>query len=237
MKMREKPVYIGDRIKVVYDDATWHHLKVLRDKAIKIMETLYNSEIPCIVHGSIARGDVNIQSDIDILVPLPIPTFQVELALERGGYEIYLRKIVQATPNHVIKAHIYLDEKTSVTIPLVKMSKRELEFYKFGGSIGLNEIKKEIRVPGIDKRLMLIEPIPEGHYETPIIGIEAIASKKVGVSMEIIQERIRVLSRRDEKGRTGVYLNYVLKPDESFENVLKKIIDKNPIVRRRARYV
>jgi predicted nucleotidyltransferase len=85
----------------------------------------------------------------------------------------------------------------------------------------------------VDKRLFLIEPIQEGHIETPVIGNEIVVAKKVGVSLKIVKERVKILMRRDEVGRTGVYLKRQLAPEETFESVLKHISDRDPVVRRR----
>jgi predicted nucleotidyltransferase len=41
--------------------------------------------------------------------------------------------------------------------------------------------------------------------------------------------------RRDEVGRTGVYMKRQLAPDDTFEAVLKNIGDRDPVVRRRLR--
>ena len=60
-----------------------------------------------------------------------------------------------------------------------------------------------------------------------------VAAKKVGVSLKIVEERVKILMRRDEVGRTGVYLKRQLAPDENFEAVLKHISDRDPVVRRR----
>ena len=86
---------------------------------------------------------------------------------------------------------------------------------------------------GVDKRLILIEPTKEGHIESPVIGNEIITARKVGVSKKIVQERLKVLIRRDEVGRTGVYLKRQLAPDDTFEALLKRISDRDPVVRRR----
>ncbi|MHA1628204.1 MAG: nucleotidyltransferase domain-containing protein, partial [Candidatus Baldrarchaeia archaeon] len=88
-------------------------------------------------------------------------------------------------------------------------------------------------VPGVDKRLILIEPTVKGHIESSIIGRESEVAKILGVSVDIIKERINVLLRRDKIGRTGVYLKRELSPHETFGEVLKKIADRDPIVRRR----
>jgi len=39
--------------------------------------------------------------------------------------------------------------------------------------------------------------------------------------------------KRDEVGRTGVFIKKELAPDETFEMALKKLADDNPAVRRR----
>src|SRR5438445_664722 len=85
-----------------------------------------------------------------------------------------VREIAQATPSHSPKAHIQLDaeQTTSVTIPLTPFRSLELEFYAFGGKVTLPELKDKIRNPGCTKRLVLIEPTPEGHFESPVVGRE-----------------------------------------------------------------
>ena len=231
--MAKKPIKIRDKIKVIYTKERWELLKKFRDKALKIMELLVRNNVQVIVHGSIARGDVTPQSDIDIVVPQTISPFHVESVLHSAGFDFYSRQIVQATPWHSIKAHIYLDEKTVVTFPLVKLREREWEFYKFGGLVTINELKKNIRVPGVDKRLILIEPTSQGHLESSIIGRESEVAKILGVSIDIVEERINILLRRDRIGRTGIYLKRELLPHETFGEVLKKIADRDPIVRRR----
>jgi len=231
--MAKKPIKIRDKIKVIYTKERWELLKKFRDKALKIMELLVRNNVQVIVHGSIARGDVTPQSDIDIVIPQIISPFHVESVLHSAGFDFYSRQIVQATPWHSIKAHIYLDEKTVVTFPLVKLREREWEFYKFGGLVTINELKKNIRVPGVDKRLILIEPTSQGHLESSIIGRESEVAKILGVSIDIVEERINILLRRDRIGRTGIYLKRELLPHETFGEVLKKIADRDPIVRRR----
>jgi hypothetical protein len=51
--------------------------------------------------------------------------------------------------------------------------------------------------------------------------------------VEVVEERIRVLERRREVGRTGVFLSETVPPDENFESVLREIAKKNPGVKRR----
>jgi predicted nucleotidyltransferase len=231
---RKKPVRrdTGSQ-EVVYTEAQWTQLTKLRQQAINLMATLESTGVTSLVHGSLSRGDVSESSDIDVYLPLVIPSFTVELALTQGDYQIIHRELVHATPFHAIKAHIYLPNNSVVTFPLTSPSPIELEFYRFGGSLGRKELEEDLRVPGVDKRLMLIEPTQRGHLSTPVVGNEELAAKKVGVNLKIIEERVKILMRRDTVGRTGVYLKRPLGPDETFESVLKHVADRDPVVRRR----
>ncbi len=231
--MPEKPVRIGDKIEVKYDAGRWMLLRELREKAIRIMEILFRYGVQTIIHGSIARGDVKETSDVDVFIPYVVSSFLVEHALENIKEDFFLREIVQATPQYAPKAYIYLEDKVSVSFPLVDLRRLEKEFYYFGGALNLDELKEDRRVPGVDKRLMFIEPTKYGHLESPVIGREATVAKSLGVSLDIVNQRVRVLTKRDDVGRTGVYLKRVLEKNESFEQVIKRISDKDPIVRKR----
>lgn len=232
--VRVKVVRTGDIVEVIYDKGRWHILEKKRKEALKIMKILRKYGLNPIVHGSLARGDVRKTSDIDIVVPYVVPSYRIELALENIGYSPYRRLIVQATPQHALKAYIILDEleQKMVSFPLVKLSRRELEFYKFGGLLYLEDLIEDLRVPGVDKRLILIKPTEKGHIEMPIIGKEPEVASLLRISIDVIEERIRVLTKRDEKGRTGVFMKYELKPNETFEEALEKLTKKNPYVRR-----
>ncbi|HID17538.1 TPA: hypothetical protein EYP26_04520 [Candidatus Bathyarchaeota archaeon] len=230
----EKPVKFPDKIEVVYDDERWKLLKKLRMEAIKVMRVLQASELNPMVHGSVARGDVDPHSDVDVVIPYIVPSHKVETALSLSGFIIFSRKITQATPSHAVKAHLYLDpyEKVSITFPLIPFKSLELEFYKFGGMMGLDGLISNKRVPGCTKRLTLVTPIPEGHMEFSILGRESEVSKILNVSIDAVNERIRVLTRRDKIGRTGVFLEKSLMDGESFEHTLKTLMDRHPAIRR-----
>ncbi len=217
---------------VTYTKEHWRLLQSKREKAVKILDELENYNIRGYIFGSLARGDVHKDSDIDIIIFSPPPIYKLELILEESLGNIYSREIVQATPNHAIKMHIYVDPLTIISVPLVSLSRLEHEFYRFGGIIS-SKLARDYRkrVPGVDKRLVLIIPTDKGHIGQSIIGMESYVSKVLGVSVDIIKERIEVLSKRDEKGRTGVFLKRVLLPDESVDEVLRKLIDRNPKLR------
>jgi len=89
-----------------------------------------------------------------------------------------------------------------------------------------------VRVHGVDKRLLLIEPTAAGHTESGVVGHETEVAKKLGVGVGIAQERVRVLMRRDTIGRTGIYRTHVLSQTESFEEVAKTLRDTDPALRR-----
>uniref|UniRef100_A0A7J2TJ77 protein adenylyltransferase n=1 Tax=Archaeoglobus fulgidus TaxID=2234 RepID=A0A7J2TJ77_ARCFL len=221
-------------LEVYYDEKTWNILKSKREKAKILMECLARNNISSILYGSVARGDVNEKSDIDIFIPQLIPSFRIELALE--NFDFFEKRIVQATPNYAIKGEIVIDEETVVSFPLVKMKERELDFYRFGGCISYEELLGNKRVPGVDKRLMLIIPLENGHREIAVQELHPSSVAKIlNVSVDIVLERMRVLGRRREVGRTGIYLCEKISLNESFESALADIALRDPIVRRRVR--
>ena len=235
--MTKKPERRLDYREVVYDVERWNLVKGFRQKTIGIMEGLEIFHLEAIVHGSIARGDVNRKSDIDVFIPYQTSSFIVETALEKAGTPVNRRLVVQATPTYAMKAYIEIDENASVSFPLMKMRKVEREFYKFGGEVTLENLREGVRVCGVDKRLMLIEPTKKGHRESTIIGREEQAAKLLGISVETVLDRVHALLRRDEVGRTGVFIEKELSSSETFEMALKRLADHNPAVRRRLKTV
>jgi len=231
--MATKPKKYADYKEVAYSSRHWALLGEYREKATQIMTALEAFRLQTLVHGSIARGDVNKNSDIDVFIANPQSSFLVETALEKARIPVNERLLVQATPTYAMKAYIEIDAKTSVSFPLMRMRRVEREFYTFGGEATLNQLKAGTRVTGVDKRLMLIEPAEKGHTESSIIGREEYAAKILGISAETVLDRVHALLKRDEVGRTGVFIKKELAPDETFEMALKKLADLNPAVRRR----
>ncbi|MBU7023258.1 MAG: nucleotidyltransferase domain-containing protein [Theionarchaea archaeon] len=214
---------------VIYEESHWDLLRELRGQAIETMECL--REFSPLVYGSLARGDVHKDSDIDIVIPYVIPSCLLEICLE--SFPVVERRISQATPWHLIKGVVELVDAT-VTFPMVQPTRIEHEFYRFGGFLALEQLLDESRVPGVDKRLVLIDPTETGHHEHSVMGREHEVAKRLEVSIDIIAERVMVLQRRDKVGRTGVFLNKTLSPDESFEMVLRALASTNTQLRRRA---
>lgn len=235
--MAKKPERRLEYLEVIYDAERWNLLEEFRQKSERIMEALEIFHLESVVHGSIARGDVNKKSDIDVFIPSQPSSFLVETALEKAGISINRRLIVQATPTYAMKAYIEIDENTSVSFPLMKMRKVEREFYRFGGEVTLENLREGLRVCGVNKRLMMIEPTKKGHIETTIIGREEQVAKLLGISVETVLDRVHALLRRDEVGRTGVFIEKELSSSETFEMALKRLADQNPAVRRRLRTV
>jgi hypothetical protein len=197
------------------------------------MAALEVFHLQSVVHGSVARGDVNEGSDIDVFIPEIQNSFLVETALEKAKITVNSRLIVQATPMYSMKAHIEIDENTTVSFPLMEMRRVEREFYRFGGEINLSHLKANLRVAGVDKRLMLIEPTTKGHVESSIVGREEFVAGILKVSAETVSDRVRALLKRDSIGRTGVFVKKELTSDETFELALKKLSEANAAVRRR----
>jgi hypothetical protein len=227
--MRRKAAEMGPRREVVYGSGTWEHLSELRHRAAIVLRALNAADVDASVFGSVARGDVKQGSDVDVFIPRVVSSIKIGLALDARE-----RSIVQATPRALVKAHLVLDDGTNVIFPLIPPRQTELEFYRFGGEVGLEGILEDKRVCGVDKRLMFIEPTVEGHVETPLSDLTpGWVAKKIGVGQTIVEERMRVLKRRADVGRTGIYLERQLTPDESFEQVLAELMYEDPALRRR----
>ncbi len=231
--VREKVAGEADYAKVRYDEAHWKTLQEKREKAQDILSKIPN--LSPRVFGSIARGDVTTHSDIDIVIPFSVDEYQLLPVLDNlSAGPLLMREVVQPTPLAALKAVITITEEISLTFPLVQLYPREHDFYKFGGSINLDGLKANTRVPGINKKLMLVEPTSEGHSETRVTRENAsTAAKLLDITIGTIYERVRVLERRDKVGRTGIFLKRSLGPDESFSEVLRQIESTNPSAKRR----
>jgi predicted nucleotidyltransferase len=201
---------------IEYSNEKWQILKELREEALLMMHALKEAHIHCIVYGSLARGDVKRTSD-------------------RNGRQFISRQIIQATPSYAAKAYLFISEDKGYSFPLVNLKVNEIEFYKFAGSNTYQQLKKGLRVSGVDKRLMLIEPTTKGHLESPVKGNEGRIAKMLGINVFTIRDRVRTLKRREKVGRTGVYLKRELSPDEAFGEVFDQLSRSRPAIRRRMR--
>ncbi|MFX0021373.1 MAG: nucleotidyltransferase domain-containing protein [Candidatus Hermodarchaeota archaeon] len=219
--------------KRIYSKEDWTLLQKKRERAINLLYMFVKEGFNPYLHGSIARGDVHENSDIDLIFFHQIPPFQIELVLDKNGFKNYFREIIMATPSDSVKFYIHLSEIECITLPLSKFEKKTMEFYDFGGKMDLHQLKMDIRVSGIDKRLVLIKPNSQGHEEISIIGNEANAAKEVGISIDTLNERKKVLLRREKYGRTGVFLKRPIQMSESTEDILQKLAKRKSIIRKK----
>ena len=220
---------------VTYTHDHWKLLRELRAISEEMIAPLHESHINSFVYGSIARGDVNENSDVDIFIPNPPSPTMLEATLELAGKRFISREIIQATPSYAPKAYLYTDERRGYSFPLVKLWQNEAEFYDFAGHINYKELQNFVRKPGVDKRLVLIMPTPEGHFESSVPGREGEVASILGVSVRIVRERVRTLKRRERVGRTGVYLKRELSRDEDISNVYNELVKGHAPMRRRTR--
>lgn len=219
---------------VIYDEARWRTLAAKRGRATPVLRALMGAGLEAYVFGSVARGDVRPGSDVDIVILDPAPPYLVELAIERAGLRAYSKEIVQATPSYVPKAYIYLDpdEELVVSFPLARMRPREQEFYRWGGLLDAKGVLEGRRVPGVNKELIAIIPTPRGHVEVPVAGHEGEVARLLRVSMDIVRERLSVLGRRREVGRTGTFIKEEVPPDEPIEEAVRRLAERNEFFRR-----
>ena len=109
------------KMEIEYSEEHWRLLKKLREKAMTLMKPLVSRGLNPIVYGSIARGDVDEESDIDIFIPYPTSTAILELYLNEFGIKVSRKLLVQATPSYVPKAYLVIDDYTSISLPLSRM--------------------------------------------------------------------------------------------------------------------
>lgn len=219
---------------VIYDEARWRVLRAKRAKAVYVMRALYQKGVRPHVFGSVARGDVNPDSDVDVVILEPAQPYLVELALDSARLRPFRKEIVQATPSYVPKAYIYLDpeEEVVVSFPLARMRPREHEFYRWGGVLDVKGVEGNARVPGVNKSLTVIVPTPWGHVQFPVRGHEGQVVRLLGVSMDVVVERLRVLGRRREVGRTGTFLKVDVPPEEPLEEAISRLRERSEFFRR-----
>src|SRR4030067_3442945 len=107
--MTAKPAKRAEQREIIYDGKRWTLLKEKREKSIWLMAAPERSHLQTIVHGRVARGDVTEKSDIDVFIPEPASSFQIETVLETAKIAIINRLVVQATPTYNMKEHTEID--------------------------------------------------------------------------------------------------------------------------------
>ncbi|MEM1806106.1 MAG: nucleotidyltransferase domain-containing protein [Ignisphaera sp.] len=228
-------VMISYAKEVIYSDDHWRTLRDKRVKGLKLLEILmdcgYKSSI---IHGSIARGDVSKNSDIDVALLYPYPIGMIKICLEENDINVHNIRIVQPTPRHTPKVYMYLDpyEEKSISIPLAPLENLEIEYYRFSGYIVRDDIIAERRVSGVNKNLLLIIPTDRGHIEMPVLGNEGYVCKVLGVSIDIVKDRTEALIRRSREGHTGLFIDIDVPYFEEVEQFIEKLCISNMIFRR-----
>ncbi|MHA2091437.1 MAG: nucleotidyltransferase domain-containing protein [Candidatus Kariarchaeaceae archaeon] len=220
---------------VIYDTQQWTYLKQKRAVGVVLLQAFHEFPVEVASYGSVARGDVSATSDIDIVIFDPLPSFQIERLIEEVEPPILERRIVMATPNHAIKGQITIERGITISFPLIKFTQRERDFYTFAGKLDYSQLIRKERVVGVDKRLMLIQPNPQGHRERALTSVTLKELVRLGFPQRLIEERKRVLTRRNQIGRTGVFLDHLVSPDEGFDHALQVLASHNSLIRRKIR--
>ncbi|MEM4189693.1 MAG: nucleotidyltransferase domain-containing protein [Candidatus Caldarchaeum sp.] len=218
---------------VVYSEDHWRLLTELREKALNIMMHLEKHGFSPIVYGSVARGDVSPTSDLDVFIPRVVPMQLLEYIVSLLQ-PVQKRVLVQATPYYAAKAYLYLNDRDTVSAPMVQLNRDEEGFYTLAGSLTVEELRQNVRKPGINKALNLIIPTMFGHVEKPLKSSFEEAVRILRVSPDIITARMKVLLKRREKGRTGVFQSIELGEDSSFEEAFRQLLAKSAALRKRA---
>ncbi|MCR8432976.1 MAG: DNA polymerase subunit beta [Candidatus Korarchaeota archaeon] len=217
---------------IMYSEEHWKLLRSKRDKGVSILTFLSHHGLNPFIFGSVARGDVHKDSDVEIVVTNHKALSQIELLL-LNNFNLEEKIIVMATPRSAPKVYFNINLEVTVAVPAVPLNKSEYEFYSFGGKIQLPEAADfRKRVPGVNKKLCLVLPTRYGHKEYSIIGRESEVARILGISIQTVIERETMLLRRRRAGRAGVFLKVYLEPYESTEKELAKLQDSNPAVRR-----
>lgn len=220
---------------VIYTQEHWAILEEKRIKGLKILNTLSKCGYSAaILHGSVARGDVTKDSDVDVALLHAYPVSLIKLCLEENGFTVYDISIVQPTPRHTPKVYIYVDplKEQCVSIPLAKLDSVEIEYYKFSGFISKEDIIMRKRVKGVNKKLMLIIPTDVGYIEIPVKGNEGYVSRVLGVPLEVVKDRVEALTKRLEEGHTGLFIKVSVPMFDEVEHFIEKLCRENNAFRR-----
>ncbi len=221
--MDHQLIGISPEREVIYNKERWRILSVKRDRARALLEHLASHGIIGFIYGSVARGDVREKSDVDVIVlNPPTPLSLIDEVLSRFEQPVR-REIVQATPRSTPKYYLHLSQETVVSLPVGRLGERESDFYRFGGMLDLEGVLEGKRVPGVNKELRLIYPTERGHLEYSVPGNEELVAKVLKVAKGIVEERVRVLTKRRIVGTTGLYVDYVLQIDECVEDAIRRI--------------
>ncbi|MEM3793533.1 MAG: DNA polymerase subunit beta, partial [Candidatus Bathyarchaeia archaeon] len=68
-----------------------------------------------------------------------------------------------------------------------------------------------------------------------VVGRESYVAGLLGISPRTVMDRVRALGKRSRVGRTGLFIERELGPEENFESALAELEAGNPALRRRLR--
>ncbi len=235
--VREKIASRSYYREVVYDSEHWRILDTKRSESREILEKLKYCGVKGYAHGSLARGDVKRSSDIDIVVIDDVSLILLVWCIEKH-FSWDHAEIVMATPSKTPKIYVYLTPSRDKVIskPLGKLPGVEADFYRFSGLVDLDDILKGVRVPGVNKRLLLIEPTEYGHIESSILGREPEVARILNVPIEVVEDRVSALTKRDNLGRTGIFIKAYIPREESIVDKIGELCRRNNIFRKYARW-
>ena len=74
------------------------------------------------------------------------------------------------------------------------------------------------------------------HHLQAVVGVEVDVARRLDLPVDVVMERVRVLTRRDAIGRTGVFRSVPVEDGMTFEQTLGSMADTTPAVRRQFRY-
>lgn len=220
---------------VIYSHDHWLLLEEKRAKGLNIINALILCGFRSVIlHGSVARGDVSKDSDVDVSLLYPYPISMIKLCLEENNFRIYDIRLVQPTPKHTPKVYIYVDpfEEQTISIPLASLDPYEIEYYKFSGFVTREEVISKKRAKGVNKKLLLVIPTEKGHVEMPVVGNEGYVSRLLGVSINVVKDRVEALTKRVEEGHAGLFINLSIPIFEEVETFVKKLCRENTAFRR-----
>jgi len=222
-----KPVRVKDAVEVVYSEERWRLLQRLRSRARPLLAALPEA----LLVGSVARGDVHEGSDVDVALLEPAPPSLVEERLAAGRLPS-CGEGARASHAHLHAQALHPRRGSEkVSVPLARLSRLEEEFYRFAGSISLRQLERGERVPGVNKRLLAVIPTARGHVEFSVVGREEEVARMLGVSADVVRDRVSALTRRDERGRTGLYLRLEIPAWESPEEAIARLAKRVPALR------
>jgi len=187
---------------VRYSKERWELLRRLRRRARRVIETLSELGLEGWVHGSVARGDVRKGSDVDVFVPHTTSPHVVDALVESSPYPVLKVVATLPTPRDCVRVKVLMERNVEVVVPVTAPSDRELEFYDFSGKLTPREYS--------------------------IIGREGEVAAKLGISTQLVNERIKALTRRDKVGVQGVHAKVEGPPGEPTVELLRRLARSNP---------